>query len=414
MQAKLTQTIVQNAKPADKLYWIRDTLVNGFVMSVSYGGKKTYCVDYRKPNGKRATYKIGDAMRYTVAEAREEAQKFLSSVEKGVDPSERVKKITLGAFIKNSYEPWVLEYRKSGDATLHFLKSNFDFLFDTPLEEITIDQIDKWRVKRKKDGLKNASINRCITSLKAAINWAVKRNIIEANPLVKLERMREEDSVQKVRYLTDEEKERLMAALNEREIEIRRGESHNDWLDTRHRSLMPGFEGKDFADHLKPIVLLSLSTGIRRNSILSLKWGDINFDDRTILLRADSAKSGKQCYVPMNKVALDTLFQWKNQLKHTAPNDLVFPSPKSGKKMGSCRSSWDSLMKKAQIKDFRWHDMRHDFASHLVMEGVDLNTVRELLGHADMKMTVRYAHLAPEAKMRAVELLEKKLLSKEA
>jgi integrase len=415
VQAKLTQTIVQNAKPAEKLYWIRDTLVNGFVMSVSYGGKKTYCVDYRKPNGKRATYKIGDATRYTVAEAREVAQKFLSSIEKGVDPSEPIKKITLGAFIKNSYERWVQEYRKSGDATLHFIKSNFDFLYDTPLEEITIDQIDEWRAKRKKDGLKNASINRYITSLKAAISWAVKRGIIEANPLTKLERAKEVDSVEKVRYLTDEEKERLMTALDERDREIRRARgSHNEWLDTRHRDLIPGFEGKDFVDHLKPLVLLSLSTGIRRNSILSLKWGDINFDDRTILLRADSSKSGKQGYVPMNKVALDTLSLWKSQLKHTSPNNLVFPSPKNGKKMGSCRRSWDSLMKRAQIKDFRWHDMRHDFASNLVMEGVDLNTVRELLGHADMKMTLRYAHLAPEAKMRAVELLEKKLLSKEA
>jgi hypothetical protein len=100
VQTKLTQTIVQNAKPTEKLYWIRDTLVNGFVMSVSYGGKKTYCVDYRKPNGKRATYKIGDAMRYTVAEAREAAQKFLSSIEKGIDPTEPVKKTTFGVFIK--------------------------------------------------------------------------------------------------------------------------------------------------------------------------------------------------------------------------------------------------------------------------------------------------------------------------
>ena len=111
MQTKITQTIVQNAKPSKskKLYWIRDTLVNGFVMSVSYGGKKTYCVDYRKPYGKRATYKIGDAMRYTVAEARDEAQKFLSSVEKGKDPSEPEKKMTFGGFIKDFYEPWVLE-----------------------------------------------------------------------------------------------------------------------------------------------------------------------------------------------------------------------------------------------------------------------------------------------------------------
>ena len=165
MQSKLTQTVVQNAKPAERLYWIRDTLVNGFVLSVSYGGKKAYCVDYRRPNGKRATYKIGDATLYTVAEAREAAQQFLASIARGEDPTTPEKKLLFGEFIKDIYEPWVIENRKSGDSTAYVLKSNFGFLFDTPLEEITIAQIEKWRGKRKKDGLKGSSINRRITAL---------------------------------------------------------------------------------------------------------------------------------------------------------------------------------------------------------------------------------------------------------
>ena len=73
--------------------------------------------------------------------------------------------------------------------------------------------------------------------------------------------------------------------------------------------------------------------------------------------------------------------------------------------MEDVKSSWLNLLKRANIEHFRWHDMRHDFAPRLVMAGVPLNTVRDLLGHSDIKMTLRYAHLAPDVKAAAVELI---------
>jgi integrase len=409
MQTKITQSVVQNLRPAEKLFWVRDTILKGFVLSVSYGGKKTYYVDYTRPNGKRGSYKIGDATRLTVAEARDIAQKFLGSIERGEDPTEPAKPaITLGEFLKSDYERWVLDYRKSGKLTLAMIKANFEYLYDTPLEDITVSVIEQWRAKKKKDsGIKSSSLNRMLTSLKAAISWAVKRGIIEENPLVKLEPLPERDSVRKVRYLSEEERIRLMTALDEREKEMRnKRKNFNQWNDERDYDKLPEIPETSFVDHVKPVVILSLTTGIRRNALLSLVWGDVNFTERTVLVRAATSKTDTEYYIPMSDLAFETLSRWHGQSKHTAPHNFVFPSPKSGKKLDSCASSWETLLKRADIENFRWHDMRHDFASRLVMRGVDLNTVRELLGHANMKMTLRYAHLAPENKLQAIKLVD--------
>ncbi len=84
----------------------------------------------------------------------------------------------------------------------------------------------------------------------------------------------------------------------------------------------------------------------------------------------------------------------------------MFPG-KSGAKLVNIRKAWVKVLADAGIKNFRWHDLRHHFASKLVQKRVDLNTVRDLLGHADLKMTLRYAHLSPDNKADAVALLEK-------
>jgi site-specific recombinase XerD len=407
MHAKLTNTVVQNAKPEEKLYWIHDTLLSRFMLGVNPGGKKAYYVDYKRPDGRRATHKIGNASLHTVAEAREEAQKFLAAVERGDDPTAIRKRLTFGEFIENAYGPWVKDSRRIGSRTVMMIKNNFSHLFDTYLEDITVPQIEQWRNKRKNDGLKNSSINRLVKAIKASVNWAAKRDIIEKNPLAKLEPLAEDDSDIKVRYLTQEERARLMAAIDEREQKARlRRESHNEWLKARNFKALPAMKEGYFVDYVKPIILLSLHTGLRHNSVFSLEWRDINFGDRTIMVRAATSKSGKQYYVPMNTAVFDTLTRWYSQSRHTSPLNLVFPSPQTGKKMYDCRSQWESILKKAGITNFRWHDMRHDFASQLVMRGIDLNTVRELLGHADLKTTLRYAHLAPAVKRKAVEALD--------
>ena len=152
------------------------------------------------------------------------------------------------------------------------------------------------------------------------------------------------------------------------------------------------------------MVVVSLNTGIRQGSLFDLLWSDVSFQEGILTVRPPAEKNSKLIRIPMNPTLTKTLLAWKEQTGRDG-DELVFPSPKTGTVMDNCRKAWAGVLKVADIKNFRWHDMRHDFASQLVMKGVDLNTVRELLGHSDIKMTIRYAHLAPQVKRAAVEML---------
>lgn len=171
--------------------------------------------------------------------------------------------------------------------------------------------------------------------------------------------------------------------------------SANEWRAARNRPLFPDVPEGAFADHLTPVVLLAMNTGLRRGELLALDWSDINLQARMLTVRRENAKSGKQRHVPLNAEAMAVLRQWASQ---DSGSGSVFG-------ISGIKSSWDTLLTTAQIEGFRFHDLRHHFASRLVMAGVDLNTVRELLGHADLTMTLRYAYLAPEHLAAAVEKL---------
>ncbi len=395
MQAVVGQKLVASLKAQEREYEVRDVTLKGFLVRVHPSGRMTYSVQY----GRGRKFTIGRVGTLTPAEARDRARQVLADAAKGIDPMETKRKAkthTLESYITGEYAPWVEAHHGDGTATIRMIKANFfPTLGKLRLDDITPWQVEKWRSERLKAGARPSTLNRYVNPLKAALRRAVDWDLIAEHPLTKVKPLRT-DTRGAIRYLSDDEEGRLAEALDRREERMRRErDSANEWRRIRGYEELPELDG--FADHIKPMVILSLNTGLRRGELFKLKWSDVDLNRAMLTVRGEGAKSGQTRHVPLNEAALETLNKWREQSKA----DLVFPG-KNGERLTNVKTVWANLMKDAEITAFRWHDMRHDFASKLVMAGVDLNTVRELLGHADIKMTLRYAHLAPAVKAEAV------------
>jgi integrase len=145
---------------------------------------------------------------------------------------------------------------------------------------------------------------------------------------------------------------------------------------------------------------------MRKGEILGLKWDNVDLKHRFILL--DKTKNGDRREIPIN----DTLRGIFQGIARRLDVPYVFFDQSTGKAIQDVKRSFSSACRRAGIRDFHFHDMRHTFASHLVMAGIDITTVKELLGHKTLTMTLRYAHLAPSHKVNAVDILDSTLTGK--
>jgi len=144
------------------------------------------------------------------------------------------------------------------------------------------------------------------------------------------------------------------------------------------------------------------STRVCAGANCSAHMGSVNFSAKLLTVTAATAKSGHTRRVPLNVEALATLTAWHERQGKPAADTLVFPGH-DGERMTRIDTAWGTLMTTAALKNFRLHDCRHHFASKLVQAGVDLYTVKELLGHSEVAMTEKYSHLAPDNLRLAVE-----------
>ena len=239
------------------------------------------------------------------------------------------------------------------------------------LNEITADLITQYVLERKKKKLGPSSINRELAFLSASFNKAYKLwGWCRENPVSKIKREKEH---KRVRYFSEQEFSEIFSHLTE-------------WV--------------------KPLVLLAKNTGLRKANVCNLKWSEVSLKDRLIILDGEVMKNSHCLGVPLNSLALNVIQgQMKNRQLHFP---YVFCKANGEPYTGwGVYQAFKKACVKAKLPDFRFHDLRHDFCSKLVQSGVDLYTVKELVGHKDITTTQRYAHLSKRKLMDAVEVLEK-------
>jgi integrase len=398
MRAHLTKSFLKSVKPSAKPYEIRDDRVIGLLLRVQPTGKMSFYFEYRR--GRRLKLGPSDI---GADQARDLAVSYMGAVSRGEDPrkAQRAKDAPRFIdFVNHIYSPWASTHLRTSKKVLERLRSNAKKFHAKQLSEISPEGFEQWRAQRLKAGRKRTTVNRDLDDVRGVLSKALEWGYIKQNPLAETKKLKTDKSGT-VRFLRREEEASLLRHLEAREERLRiRRKQHNVWRNQRGHAALPPID-TDFADHLKPMMLVALHTGLRQGELFDLLWSDIDLSQKLLSVRGEVSKNLQTRHVPLNVTVLDVLQRWQSQ---STRSGLVFPG-KNGKRFDNIRTAWKSALKAASVQNFRWHDLRHTFASRLVMGGVDLNTVRELLGHADYQMTLRYAHLAPEHKAAAVEKL---------
>jgi integrase len=399
-------------KPPERVTDYRDLKIPGFVLRARPSGIHSWRVQL--PDRRWLT--LGRCDEVALADAREAAQRRRAQAALGqVIPSRKpTSEVTLRTFLDESYEPWMKATYRGQAGQVARIRWAFTDLLDLKLSDLSAARIDRWRSTRRNlqraakssptkepREVSRTTINRDVAALRAALSRAVDWGSLSAHPLARMKPTSEDGSAV-VRYLSGDEEQRLRAALVDRDNARRAArESANAWRRQRQYDAWAAYG--EYTDYLTALVLVALNTGLRRGELLQLCWRDVQLEQRVLTVRGEGAKTGQTRHVPLNTEAVKVMKTWKPTA--TEEGWFVFSGDSSMTPLTEARKAWEGVLRRAKIRSFRFHDLRHTFASKLVMAGVDLNTVRELLGHRKIAMTLRYAHLAPQHKAAAVERL---------
>jgi site-specific recombinase XerD len=305
------------------------------------------------------------------AEARRRAKRLKAEITLGADPqAERNAKTAVPCFEKvflEKYMPEATICNRGWRKKLQMYELRLKRVFGHKrINEIKRAEIRSWHVSLREDGLSPAYSDRFLALLRHVLNFCVQTELLDKNPAAGVKSFSPDNRVE--HYLSQDELKHLLTALN-------------TW---KNRTVAL-------------ILLLAAATGMRIGEILKLKWAEVDLEHKLLTVSASTSKSKKLRSVPLNETAMDVL----SKLDTRGQYESVFINKRTKRPYTTISKQWDIIRKVAGFPQLRIHDLRHQFASLLINEGVSLYTVKALLGHAQIATTERYSHLTIDSMLSA-------------
>ncbi len=280
--------------------------------------------------------------------------------------------------LAKKYIEWMVGRQKSAQVKGYIIGQLKGVFGALPLRRFNMLAVEQLQTNMIAKGLKPASINKTLNILKHMFTKATEWEMVESEVSKRVHKVHLlKDEGKRLRYLSKEECQTLVDKC---------------------------------VSHLMPIVITALNTGMRKGEILGLVWKNVDLKHGFIIL--DNTKNGERREIPINATLREVLHRTPRRIEEQGDENPYVFIDKYGKPYKDIKRSFSSALRRAGIKDFHFHDLRHTFASQLVMAGIDITTIKELLGHKSLTMTLRYAHLAPAHKVKALDLLNKILNEK--
>lgn len=333
-------------------------------MAITKRNGKYYC--RFQINGERHHKLCTGATTLKEAQSIENAFKYkLQQMQNGVIARED-KNIPLNKIL-SLYENYSKNNNKDNSHNKSKIETITNFFGSSkPVQKIKTSDIEDFRayLLTKKE-LQNATVNKYVCVLSKAYNLAINDGLLVFNPCKGLKKLKENNEI--IRYLTSEEETRLFQELPQ---------------------------------HLKPIVVCALQTGLRRGNLLYLRWEQIDLEYGFIEIEKQENKGHKEIRIPISNKLMKELEKIGFKTE-----GYVFLNPETNKPYNTIRKGFLAACERANIKNFRFHDLRHTVGTRLAEKGIDVRTIQELFAHSSINTTQRYLHTSVARKKVAIEVL---------